>query len=363
MGRKFNPQRLKIARKRRGFTTTELARQSGCARYTVSKLESAQNKPRESTVSSIANVLRFPSEFFYEERMDELSSATASIIPSCSVAVRDTALASASIAFLLDDWAHDQFKRSSLMPSAVDFIGIGSDVDPESAARLLRQHWGLGLEPIPHMIELLESKGVRVFSLVDDVANLSAFSGWRDEIPYLFTGKSACTVDLRLSVAKQLGYLVLHRHTRPDNFRDIQREMNAFACAFLIPEGAKLSNIGLNLKRLKETMQRWGLSGFDLIACGRKSGAISDGRYRTLHTQITNFEIFNGHIRLIPEGLSSETSVLWCGILEGLQKNGKALQDVAEQMRVPVQEVEELLLVENLPTKKVQGDLSVRLGC
>ena len=36
--------------------------------------------------------------------------------------------------------------------------------DAENAARAIRTHWGLGIDPIPNLSELLEERGIKVFS-------------------------------------------------------------------------------------------------------------------------------------------------------------------------------------------------------
>jgi hypothetical protein len=45
--------------------------------------------------------------------------------------------------------------------------------------------WALGEQPIS-MIKLLESKGVRVFSLAENTKTVDAFSCWRNDVPYVF---------------------------------------------------------------------------------------------------------------------------------------------------------------------------------
>src|SRR2546422_621123 len=49
---------------------------------------------------------------------------------------------------------------------------------PDLVSRVLRAEWLLGNKPIPNVIRLLESRGVLVLSLAQDVHALDAFSFW-----------------------------------------------------------------------------------------------------------------------------------------------------------------------------------------
>ena len=47
--------------------------------------------------------------------------------------------------------------------------------DAENAARDIRVHWGLGIDPIPNLSELLEERGIKVLSAeLTDIDGLTA---------------------------------------------------------------------------------------------------------------------------------------------------------------------------------------------
>src|SRR3546814_6963934 len=87
----------------------------------------------------------------------------------------DAALASGAMAYLVDDWILDRY--SQLEPDLIDLGGQ----DAIHAATILRQYWRLGDKPIENMVHLLESRGIRVFSLSENTKEVDAFSVWRDE--------------------------------------------------------------------------------------------------------------------------------------------------------------------------------------
>ena len=101
--------------------------------------------------------------------------------------------------------------------------------------------WGLGELPVKNMIHLLESKGIRVFSLSIDTAQLDAFSMWHADTPFVFLNTMKSCEHSRFDAAHELGHLVLHRHAGSKG-QEAEREANAFASAFLMPRASVLAN-------------------------------------------------------------------------------------------------------------------------
>ena len=91
------------------------------------------------------------------------------------------------------------------------------------------------------MIKLLESKGVRVFSLAENTKNVDAFSCWRNDVPYIFLNTFKSADRSRLDAAHELAHLVLHRHGGPRQGREAEIEANSFASSFLMPSRHQIS--------------------------------------------------------------------------------------------------------------------------
>ena len=83
-------------------------------------------------------------------------------LAAMSAKERNAALAVGSFAYIFSDWVDARFD----LPEP-DLIGLSFE-GPETAARSLRQKWGLGELPIKNMLHVLEAKGVRVFSLAEN---------------------------------------------------------------------------------------------------------------------------------------------------------------------------------------------------
>src|ERR1035437_2054210 len=67
----FNPTRLTLASKRRGYCQTELAKKLVLTPRTTSLYETGKNPPSIETFEKIQSVLNFPAAFFVGDNLDE----------------------------------------------------------------------------------------------------------------------------------------------------------------------------------------------------------------------------------------------------------------------------------------------------
>src|SRR6202035_5431069 len=168
----FNPARLTLARCRRGLTKVALANQVGLSARRIAAFENEGDLPPASTIQALAESLGFPQSFFFRPAPPlpsphGVSFRSLSRLPATR---RDAALAAAAIAIEITQLMETQFQLP--YPDLLDL----RNVEPATAALALRAAWGLGDDPTPNVIHLLESHGVRVFSLTDDCAALDSFS-------------------------------------------------------------------------------------------------------------------------------------------------------------------------------------------
>ena len=141
----FNKNRLIMARHRRRLSAKELAEAAELAQMTISRLENGENKPDETTVTKLANVLGFPNEFFYEDDPEILNTDAVSFrsLSKMGAKERDAALSAGSLGLELSDWIELRFS----LPNA-NLLDLSYETDAEAAARSLRQYWSIGEKPI-----------------------------------------------------------------------------------------------------------------------------------------------------------------------------------------------------------------------
>ncbi|MDO8838259.1 MAG: XRE family transcriptional regulator [Parvibaculum sp.] len=333
----FNSSRLKLARKRRRMTSTELARISDISAVTISRIERTDNEPTDETIKALATALSFPIEFFFGPDVEEVEKDAASFrsLKSMSAKERDAALAAASVAFLVSDWVEVRFN----LPSA-DLFDFGHERDPQIAARRLRSRWGLGEQPISNMIELLEAKGVRVFSLSENTRSVDAFSCWRGAIPYIFLNTFKSSEHSRFDAAHELGHLCLHRHGGPQQ-KNAEAEANMFAASFLMPEADVRSRILYinSLDQIRIAKKRWGVSLSALTYRLSKLGILSEWQSRRFFIEINRL----GFRTTEPDPIPHEFSFIWQTVFRELWKDRITKHDIAEALHIPAEELESVV--------------------
>lgn len=332
----FNPSRLKLARKSRGLNKTGVAKQLRVDLRSITAYEKGEFPPSPEKLKQLADFLRFPVEFFFGEDLDVPSTQAASFrsMSRMTAAKRDAALGAGALAFLLNDWIEAHFE----LPKA-DLLDL-RDEEPEAAAAMLRQYWGIGERPIRNMVHLLEVKGVRIYSLAAQAVEVDAFSLWRGEKPFIFLNTLKTAEHGRFDAAHELGHLVLHRHGSPSG-QGAEKDANVFASAFLMPRGSvlSLSRRMFTLKHLIELKKSWIVSVAALNYRLHSVGVLSDWHYRTLCIEISK----RGYRKSEPEGASRETSQILAKVFATLRDEGVSKAVVAEQIKLDVEELDRMV--------------------
>ncbi len=335
----FNPERLTLARKRRGMTKTQLAAAIGPVDLrSVSAYESGEFRPDDERVALIAKALRFPLEFFYGDDLEVLSPDVASFraMSKMKAYQKDMALGAGAIALLVNDWIEKRFE----LPMA-NLPDLSAErCSPEAAAEMLRRLWGLGELPIKNTIHLLESNGVRVFSLSLDAVEVDAFSMWRENTPFVFLNTKKSAEHSRFDAAHELGHLVLHRHGAPHG-QEAEREANAFASAFLMPRASVLAHAPklATVEHLIKLKKYWTVSVAALVYRLHAVGILSEWHYRTLCIEIAT----RGYRKREPEEAQRETSQILAKVFTALREDKISKGDIANDLHIARQEIEELV--------------------
>ena len=334
----FNSSRLEFARKRRGLTKKILASKIGVTPRSISMFENNEIPPCDETIKKIALALSFPENFF--KIIDDIESPLQETVSfrslsRMSAAKRDAALTAGGIAFMFNNWVEKKFS----LPET-DLIEVEKGEDPEAAAMMLRQYWGLGTLSIRNVIHLLEAKGIKVFSLAENTKEVDAYSLWRDNTPFIFLNTLKSAERSKFDAAHELGHLILHKHGAPVG-QEAEREADQFASAFLMPSSSILGvNHGhLSLFTLIKLKARWGVSLAALTYRMHKLGIISDWRYRSFCIEMSRL----GYNKNEPDGIKRERSKIWQMIFGELRKDGITKNKIADDLNINVSEIESLV--------------------
>jgi Zn-dependent peptidase ImmA (M78 family) len=331
----LNPERVELVRLRLGLTKIGFAKALGVDRKTIQRFEAGTHDLSPTCVDTLVQLSGYPQEFFEKGRFDYPDPKAVSFrsLRSLTATPRNAALAAAALAFELDDWV---FARFELPEHSLPKL---NNPTPADAAMALRAYWGIGERPIGNMINMLESHGVRVFSLSEETRHLDAYSFWRNDKPYVFLNTLKTPEHSRFDAAHELGHLILHRHGGPGH-RSAEDEANSFASTFLMPPADLRAHVPVvrGLRDLIEGKRRWRVSAAALAYTLHKQGVISDWHYRGYCIELSKYGRANE-----PFGIEPETSQVWQKILTDLWRRGVAMSHIAHDLKIPERELSNLL--------------------
>jgi Zn-dependent peptidase ImmA (M78 family)/transcriptional regulator with XRE-family HTH domain len=271
----LNPERIQVARMRRGMTKVELAQRLAVTPRTIMKYET--NGAPAAAAADIAAAVDFPVKYFQRGEAPTLCATEVRFRAArrATARQRESAVAAGVAGVEIDKWISKRFVRPDLDLPTLEGQG------PRTAATSLRTMWGLGTKPLPNLVQLCESRGVRVYTLPPFADVVDAYSIWRDYVPYVFLARRKTPEHIRFDVAHEIGHLVLHSH-EPGETTAQEREADAFASEFLIPEASLDEYVRFNVTvpELLQIRDYFKVSAMALAYAAHRASRMSDWAYR-----------------------------------------------------------------------------------
>ena len=367
--RKFNANRLIDARIYNNITGEDLANAIGVKKQAISQFENKKTSPEYATACKISEVLQFPMRYFYEDDVPMLQGNTyfRALFTSNKRELSSQRLKTKYVALVHNALSKYIDFRPYNIPDFEDTTDI------PGLARKLRHFWGLGQEPIPDMVSLLERNGVIMSEFATDSKKIDAFSqyGEIDGVPYrcvvLGTEKGSF-VRRQFSCAHELGHIVLHEKFEDLNdvsreeFRKREDEANMIAAEFLLPAEAFLTDLSVHankLNRYVELKRKWRVSIAAMVYRAHELEAITDNQYQYLMRQISQKgwrqnEPLDEYMPLRhPKALKQAVNLI---ILNDILTGSQLLEEIGRSgVSLPKKVVDEILSLE--PDTIVEDDI------
>lgn len=235
---RLEPTRITLARQRAGLTKAALAKALSVTPRTISAYE-RQGAPANCSID-LAAALGCSEQFFQLGAVEALESERVFFRARrrASATQCHAATAAGKIGIELYEWIDERYQ----LPQS-DLPDLDNQ-NPVDVAESLRAMWGLGWDPLPNLVQLAESHGVRVMALPKGAEEVDAFSVWSDGRPYVFLSLAKTPERSRFDLAHELGHLVMHsRNSVADADSNVEREADRFASAFLMPPQALRTGI------------------------------------------------------------------------------------------------------------------------
>jgi Zn-dependent peptidase ImmA (M78 family)/transcriptional regulator with XRE-family HTH domain len=351
----FDPARLTQARRLAGLTKKAIAQELDVSAVAVGQWESGTHPPRPDHVGRLAEVLKVPPAFLAVGRpYARLETSAAHFRSLRRTPAHQWARA---VAFTEQVWelVHALEKRVQLPP--VDLPGFtagevcteSQPADPVQAARALRQAWGLGTTPVPHMVRLMEAHGL-VVTLVPfagtATATVDAFSTSHLPRPVviLTPDRANDVYRHRFTAAHELGHLLLHADAVPGDPMQ-EREADVFAAEFLTPREVIRPQLPsrMDLKALEILGHKWGVSVDSLVYRCREVGTVSDPAYRRAYQRLNQLRQL-GLFRPEPvDNYPGEIPIMISRAYALAEENGLTMTALARELACPLPRLRLLL--------------------
>lgn len=282
-------RRLKSAREMRSLSMAELsaAVDSQISPQAIYKYEAGKMIPGSAVLIQLAKALNVSFDFFFRPFNVEISG----------IEFRKKTKLSAKERKSIEGVAIDRVERYIEIKDIIGELNpnnrlvsfeVNQEGDAVDAARLIRDKWNLGKEPISNVISALETHGIIVIEIVGS-NDFDGLSGMANNIPVVVINSNlGSTERKRFTALHELGHLVLKFS---DGIDDHTKEniCHLFASEMLLPleifrsEAGDLFHNRVSLQDLAEIQKKYGISLDALMYKAKKNEMIPESKHRNYH--------------------------------------------------------------------------------
>lgn len=238
--------RLKRAREAAGLNQRELADLAGISAMAISKYEREESTPSSGVLLELSKALGLRTEYFF--RRTEVSLSNVDYREHDKIPAKEEKKVLADVLEQVERWvALEEFLPT---PWSIPFLlpdGLNDRIqsydDIEEMAVAVRKAWDLGMNPVPDLIDMLESIGIKVFiTRFDEHKHFNGLAAQVNDSPVIVVGKHWPGDRQRFTLAHELGHLILKE--RLSSNLDEETACNRFAGAFLVPKTNVVEALG-----------------------------------------------------------------------------------------------------------------------
>lgn len=275
-------QRLYRARKAAGLSLRDLGALVGLTHAAIKKYEDEQATPPSATLLKLARALNVRTEYFFRPEtvaLDRIEYRKRSTLPKKRLD---------AIEHEVIDQIERRIELENLFPAppVIPFAPVRglptliTDIAQiEVVAETVRKAWDIGYDPIPDLIDVLETHGIRVF-MIDANADpkFDGLAASVNQMPIIVVGSNWPGDRQRFTLAHELGHLMLADRLAAEVDEEIA--CNRFAGAFLIPRQSVIQELGahrsyIEPKELALLKEEFGLSMAGILYRARDLGIVT----------------------------------------------------------------------------------------
>ena len=247
-------QRIRVSRRACGLSLRDLEARidKRVTAQAISKYERDESMPSSSVLIALSDALGVPVDYLASD--SDIRLEAVDFRKKRLTSRREEAQVEASVLHLLERYltVEEILGLPTVawdMPREAPWPVLRDPAEAEHAARGLRAHWGLGLDPIPNLVDLLEERGIKVLAM-----SLTNIDGLAARVRRERTSVASVVVvnrddwgeRQRFTLAHELGHMAIETAPKIDD----EKAAHRFASAFLMPAETLRAEIGKRRKSM-----------------------------------------------------------------------------------------------------------------
>lgn len=293
----FNGARLKAARQYNGMTISEVAQALHITNQSVSQFENNKVDPKNENVFLLSNLLGFPREYFYESDNLEVTIGNTYFRSLASTSKKERNSQVEKVRLLVKIYegiqTYIRFPQFDLEQQ--------DSTNPEELAKYVRGKWGLENKPIYNLIDIMEKHGIIISNAFEKNSSIDAYSHvevlGKQMVPIVVLGYETNIFRQQFNAAHELGHILTDgmyelEELSKAEYRDMEKFMNQFAGALLMPKDLLLNDLmgrwKLDISYYIELKKKYRVSAQALIVRANQIGAITANQYQYLMKQMSH---------------------------------------------------------------------------
>lgn len=331
-----NHKMIQLARESRGYTQTELAEKLNIPQGNLSRMERGDIGIKEGHMKNISEELNYPMEFFY--LTNQICTTDTHYRKAITIDQKTKLKAEALMNI-------SKFNVEEMLKSLDITLNIPSLSDlydsPEKVAKYLRGFWKIPRGSIDNLIEVIERNGIIVIQVDFESEKIDGRTIITETgHPIIFINKTASGDRQRLTIAHELGHVIMHTTKLATFAIDEEEEAFRFGIEFLMPlsECQYEINDKLSIEKLADLKRIWKISMQSILYRAQKQKLVSYNRCRYLWSQFSS----KGWRKSEPIEISKENPTLINRMIKMFSDNlGYSKAELSKIFSLNIKEVEE----------------------
>jgi len=261
---------LKYYRLKNSMTKRELAKRLNITPMAISNYENGKRKPNMELLKQMANVLGVRVADFLAVRNEKLIFCHGEFRKNSTLSITQQEYIRESLEEYINRFMTIvEILGGDVLPDAPVTNILEISGDSESDAKSLRKHLNLAVDgPIYNLTEILENKGILVYTCEIDNDKFSGMNGFVNGRPYIVLNKKMTSERKRSTIVHELSHLMFKWSEDMEESK-VEELSNAISGAFLFPKTDAIRELGIRRTNISKDMlfvaQEYGISMFLLV--------------------------------------------------------------------------------------------------